>query len=99
MVAHKLRPAIAGGNSVILKPSEHAPLSAMKLVDAFVEAGLDKKVISIVVGDAEVGSQLVSAENIRMVSFTGGIATGEAITRTAGLKKIDMDLGGNAPVV
>lgn len=99
LVAHKLGPAVAGGNAVILKPSEHAPLSAIKLVDAFVSAGLDKRIISVVVGDADIGRQLVASDDIRMVSFTGGMATGEAITRIAGLKKIAMDLGGNAPVI
>jgi acyl-CoA reductase-like NAD-dependent aldehyde dehydrogenase len=99
LVAHKLGPAIAGGNAVILKPSEHAPLSAMKLVDTFISAGLDENIISLVVGDADIGRELVAADAIRMVSFTGGMATGEAITRTAGLKKMAMDLGGNAPVI
>ena len=99
LVAHKLGPAIAGGNAVILKPSEHAPLSAMKLVDTFISAGLDENIITVVIGDANIGSKLVAADAIRMVSFTGGMATGEAITRIAGLKKIAMDLGGNAPVI
>jgi acyl-CoA reductase-like NAD-dependent aldehyde dehydrogenase len=99
LVAHKLGPAIAGGNSVILKPSELAPLSAIKLVDAFFRAGLDEQIISVVIGDAKIGGALVSADDIRMVSFTGGMETGEAITRTAGLKKMTMDLGGNAPVI
>ena len=99
LVAHKLGPAVAAGNSIILKPSELTPLSAIKLVDAFARAGLNKHIISVVVGDANVGRELVSANNIRMVSFTGGMTTGEAITKTAGLKKITMDLGGNAPVI
>ncbi len=99
LVAHKLGPAVAAGNSVILKPSELAPLSAIKLVDAFVRAGLDQQIISVVVGDANIGSALVCADDIRMVSFTGGMKTGEAITRIAGLKKMTMDLGGNAPVI
>ena len=99
LVAHKLGPAVAAGNSVILKPSELAPLSAIKLVDAFVRAGLDQQIISVVVGDANIGSALVCADDIRMVSFTGGMETGEAITRIAGLKKMTMDLGGNAPVI
>mgnify|MGYP005709539733 FL=1 len=60
---------------------------------------MNKHIISVVVGDANVGRELVSANNIRMVSFTGGMTTGEAITKTAGLKKITMDLGGNAPVI
>ena len=99
LVAHKLGPAVAAGNSVILKPSELAPLSSIKLVDAFVRGGLNKHIISVVIGDADIGRELVSANDIRMVSFTGGMATGEAITKTAGLKKIAMDLGGNAPVI
>ncbi|MGS2717850.1 aldehyde dehydrogenase family protein [Eionea flava] len=99
LVAHKLGPAIAGGNAVILKPSEQAPLSALKLVDTLVNAGLDERIISVVVGGADVGRQLISADIVRMVSFTGGMSTGEAITRTAGLKKMSMDLGGNAPVI
>jgi acyl-CoA reductase-like NAD-dependent aldehyde dehydrogenase len=99
LVAHKLGPAVAAGNSVILKPSELAPLSSIKLVDAFVRAGLNKHIISVVIGDANIGRELVSANDIRMVSFTGGMTTGEAITKTAGLKKITMDLGGNAPVI
>ena len=81
------------------KPSELAPLSAIKLVDAFVRAGLDQQIISVVVGDANIGSTLVCADDIRMVSFTGGMGTGKAITRIAGLKKMTMDLGGNAPVI
>lgn len=99
LVAHKLGPAIAGGNSVLLKPSELAPLSAIKLADVLVEAGLPNEILSIAVGGADLGNALVSARDVRMVSFTGGFATGEAITRSAGLKKMAMDLGGNAPVI
>ena len=99
LVAHKLGPAVAGGNAIILKPSELAPLSAIKLVNAFIQAGLDKHIISVVVGDADIGQRLVCNNAIRMVSFTGGMTTGEAITRNAGLKKMAMDLGGNAPVI
>ncbi len=99
LVAHKLGPAIAGGNAVILKPSQLAPLSALKLVEILFQAGLDQKIISVVTGDAAIGQALVSAPEIRMISFTGGMETGEAITRSAGLKKIAMDLGGNAAVI
>ncbi|MUZ74738.1 aldehyde dehydrogenase family protein [Agrobacterium vitis] len=99
LVAHKLGPAIAGGNSVLLKPSELTPLSAINLVDALREAGLPESVITIAVGGKELGEALVSAREVRMVSFTGGFATGEAISRSAGLKKLSMELGGNAPVI
>lgn len=99
LVAHKLGPAIAGGNSVILKPSELAPLSAIWLVDELVAAGLPEEVITVAIGGPDLGRTIVSARSVRMVSFTGGFSTGEAITRQAGLKKMAMDLGGNAPVI
>lgn len=99
LVAHKLGPAIAGGNSVLLKPSELTPFSAIRLVETLIEAGLPDEIITIAVGGADLGRAIVSARDVRMVSFTGGFATGEAITRAAGLKKIAMDLGGNAPVI
>lgn len=99
LVAHKLGPAIAGGNAVLLKPSELTPLSAINLVDVLIEAGLPEEVITVVIGGAELGKALVSTRDVRMVSFTGGFATGEAISRSAGLKKLAMELGGNAPVI
>ncbi|MDX3227137.1 aldehyde dehydrogenase family protein [Streptomyces sp. ME19-01-6] len=99
LVAHKLGPAVAGGNAVILKPSDLTPLSALRLVDTLVEAGLPDEVITVVNGGADLGAAIVAAPEVRMVSFTGGFATGEAIARQAGLKKLAMDLGGNAPVL
>ncbi|WP_425988819.1 aldehyde dehydrogenase family protein [Ensifer sp. R-19] len=99
LVAHKLGPAIAGGNAVVLKPSELTPFSALKLVDALAEAGLPAGIVTVAIGGADLGRAIVSARDVRMVSFTGGFATGEAITRSAGLKKLAMDLGGNAPVI
>ncbi|WEZ86253.1 aldehyde dehydrogenase family protein (plasmid) [Rhizobium sp. 32-5/1] len=99
LVAHKLGPAIAGGNAVILKPSELTPLSAIKLVEVLVESGLPEEVITVAIGGPELGKALVAARDVRMISFTGGFATGEAIAKTAGLKKLAMDLGGNAPVI
>ena len=99
LVAHKLGPAIAGGNAVILKPSELAPLSAIKLVSYLVAAGLPESVVTVATGGAELGKALVAAREVRMISFTGGFVTAEQIARTAGLKKLAMDLGGNAPVI
>jgi len=99
LVAHKLGPAIAGGNAVLLKPSNLTPFSAIKLVDALREAGLPKEVISISHGDRDLVTAMIAAREVRMVSFTGGFATGEAISRAAGLKKLAMELGGNAPVI
>lgn len=99
LVAHKLGPAIAAGNAVVLKPSELTPLSAIKLVDYLMVAGLPPKVVSIATGGAALGEALVSSRDVRMVSFTGGFVTGERIARSTGLKKLAMDLGGNAPVI
>ncbi|MFI6732460.1 aldehyde dehydrogenase family protein [Nonomuraea sp. NPDC050451] len=99
LVAHKLGPAVAGGNAVVLKPSELTPLSALRLADTLVEAGLPEEAVTVVNGDAALGAAIVASPEVRMVSFTGGFATGEAIARSAGLKKLAMDLGGNAPVL
>ena len=99
LVAHKIGPAIAAGNSIILKPSDKAPISAFKLVEAFLEAGLPTEMISIVTGQAETAATLVARDEIRMISFTGGKFAAEKITQSAGIKRISMDLGGNAPVI
>jgi len=100
LVAHKLGPAIAGGNSVILKPATVTPLSALKLTEAFIEAGLPAGVLQCLTGHGAVlGDALVSDKRVRMVSFTGGLEAGEHIANRAGLKKIGMELGSNSPVI
>ena len=100
LVAHKLGPAIAGGNAVILKPATVTPLSALKLTEAFIEAGLPKMVLQTLTGNGAVlGDAMVSDDRVRMVSFTGGLEAGKHITTQAGLKKIGMELGSNSPVV
>lgn len=100
LVAHKVGPAIAGGNSVVLKPATVTPLSALKLGEAFTEAGLPWKVLNIVTGRAsDIGDALVEDPRARMISFTGGTEAGLEITRKAGLKKIGMELGSNSPVI
>jgi acyl-CoA reductase-like NAD-dependent aldehyde dehydrogenase len=99
LVAHKLGPAIASGNAVLLKPSELAPLSALALVEALEEAGMPSEMVTVAIGGPELGREMVSSRDVRMISFTGGFKTGEAIAASAGLKKLSMDLGGNAPVV
>jgi glyceraldehyde-3-phosphate dehydrogenase (NADP+) len=100
LVAHKLGPAIAGGNAVVLKPATVTPLSALKLTEAFVEAGLPFGVLQCLTGHGAVlGDALVSDPRVRMVSFTGGVEAGEHIVAKAGLKKIGMELGSNSPVI
>ena len=100
LVAHKVGPAIAGGNAVVVKPATVTPLSALKLAELFLEAGLPPKLLSVVTGPgAEVGEALVTDPRVRMVSFTGGVEAGLEVTRKAGLKKIGMELGSNSPVI
>ncbi len=100
LVAHKLGPAIAGGNSVVLKPATVTPLSSLKLARAFVESGLSENILNVVTGyGSEIGESLVSDPRVRMVTFTGGVEAGLQITKKAGLKKIGMELGSNSPVI
>ncbi|MCD6162858.1 MAG: aldehyde dehydrogenase family protein [candidate division Zixibacteria bacterium] len=100
LVAHKLGPAIAAGNSVILKPATVTPLSAIKLVEALLEAGLPPMAVQLITGNgSEIGDSLVSDERVRMISFTGGVEAGKHIAGKAGIKKIGMELGSNSPVI
>ena len=100
LVAHKLGPAFAGGNSVILKPATVTPLSAIKLAEALLEAGLPPQVLQIITGHGvEIGEPLIKDERIQMLSFTGGITAGKKIVSIAGIKKLGMELGSNSPVI
>jgi glyceraldehyde-3-phosphate dehydrogenase (NADP+) len=100
LVAHKLGPAIAAGNSVILKPATVTPLSAIKLVETLCEAGLPPATVQLITGyGSEIGDPLVSDDRVRMVSFTGGVEAGRHIAGLAGIKKIGMELGSNSPVI
>ncbi len=100
LVAHKLGPAIAGGNSVILKPATVTPLSALELTRLFVDAGLPATVLQTITGQGSViGDPLVSDDRVRMISFTGGVEAGKHIAALAGIKKIGMELGSNSPVI
>jgi len=100
LVAHKLGPAIAAGNAVILKPATVTPLSAIKLVEVLLEAGLPENAVQCITGQGSViGDPLVSDERVRMISFTGGVEAGKHIASKAGIKKIGMELGSDSPVI
>jgi glyceraldehyde-3-phosphate dehydrogenase (NADP+) len=100
LVAHKLAPAFAAGNAVILKPASSTPLSGLKLGQLLLEAGLPKKALNIVTGPgAEIGEMLVTDPRIRMITFTGSAEVGEGIAKRAGLKKLTMELGSNSAVI
>ena len=97
LVAHKLAPALVAGNAVVLKPTPEAPLTAYKFAKLFIESEYAvKDALSVVYGDAEVGSALISSDIPRVISFTGSVPVGNIITKSAGIKKVSLELGGNA---
>ena len=99
-VAHKLAPAIAAGAPMILKPSEKTPLTAVRFAELFYEAGLPGSMLSVALGSIdELVQPLIEHERVEMVSFTGSVAIGKQIARTAGYKKICLELGGNSPLI
>ncbi len=97
LVAHKIAPALGAGNAVVLKPTPEAPLTAYKLAKLFNASEYAiKDALSVVYGDVEVGSTLVKSPIPRVLSFTGSVPVGNIITQQAGIKKISLELGGNA---
>ncbi|TWT51672.1 aldehyde dehydrogenase family protein [Allorhodopirellula solitaria] len=99
-VAHKIAPAIAAGVPVLVKPSDKTPLTAVRLAEVLYEAGLPRSLMSVFVGDIEtVVEPLIADERIELVTFTGGTAVGKRISKTAGYKKLCLELGGNAPLI
>ena len=100
LVLHKLAPALAAGNAVVLKPARTTPLTALELAACFVDAGLPEGVLSVLTGPGgTLGDALVSDPRVRKISFTGSTATGERITRVAGVKKLSLELGASCPVI
>ncbi|MCF6201308.1 MAG: aldehyde dehydrogenase family protein [Hydrogenimonas sp.] len=97
LTAHKLAPALGAGCSVVLKPTPEAPATAYLFAKLFIESEYAvKDALSVVYGDAEVGGALVSSPIPRVISFTGSVPVGEIITKSAGIKKVSLELGGNA---
>jgi len=100
LVCHKVGPALAAGNSVIVKPASDTPLSALKLTEILLEAGLPPEGIQCITGSGgEIGDALVADRRVRKVTFTGSREIGDRICRTAGIKKVTMELGSNSPVI
>ena len=100
LVCHKVGPAIAGGNAVIVKPATDTPLSALKLTEILLEAGLPAEGIQCLTGPGgELGDLLAADPRVRKITFTGSRDVGERICRTAGIKRVTMELGSNAPVI
>jgi acyl-CoA reductase-like NAD-dependent aldehyde dehydrogenase len=97
LVAHKIAPALGAGNTVVLKPTPEAPMIAYMFAKLFVDSEYAiKDALSVLYGDAEVGSALVQSDIPRVISFTGSVPVGNIITKQAGIKKVSLELGGNA---
>jgi acyl-CoA reductase-like NAD-dependent aldehyde dehydrogenase len=100
LVCHKVGPALAGGNAVIVKPATDTPLSALKLAEILLEAGVPAEGINVVTGSGgEIGDLLVTDRRVRKITFTGSRDVGEHICKNAGIKRVTMELGSNAPVI
>ena len=100
LVCHKVGPALAAGNSVILKPAGDTPLSALKFTEILLEAGLPPEAIQCVTGSgAEIGDAITGDPRIRKITFTGSMEVGDRICRNAGIKKVTMELGSNSPLI
>jgi len=99
LVAHKLGPALIAGNGVVLKPSDHTPLTSLAFVELLITAGVPATRLAVVCGRAAAGQALVSDHRIALVSFTGGPRTAAKITAAAGPRKTLMELGGNNPTI
>jgi len=99
-LAHKVAPALAGGNAVVIKPSEFTPLTAVELCKILLEAGLPSTLVSLVHGDgAAIGRQLLEDQRIAFYAFTGSTRVGREIQRIAGLRGVQLELGSIAPTI
>lgn len=99
LVAHKVAPALASGNSLVLKPASQTPLSALNLATTFAESGVPEKAVSVVPCAASLAERLVTDERTKMFTFTGSPAVGWDLKSKAGKKKVALELGGNAGVI
>ncbi|WP_460451513.1 phosphonoacetaldehyde dehydrogenase [Alsobacter sp. SYSU BS001988] len=100
MVSHKLAPAIATNNRVVLKPTELTPLTALALADVLYEAGLPPEMLSVVTGNpAVMGDSMIADPDADLITFTGSVRVGKHIAEKAGYRRIVLELGGNDPLI
>ena len=100
LVSHKVAPALAGGNAVVLKPASNTPLTALRLAELLAEAGLPDGTLQVVVGSGRtIGNLMVTDERTNMVSFTGSPPVGRQIASDAGMKMITLELGNNSATI
>jgi putative phosphonoacetaldehyde dehydrogenase len=99
-VAHKIVPAVATNNRMVLKPSEKVPLSALALADILYESGLPPEMFQVVTGDPdEIADELLTHPAVDLVTFTGGVAIGKSIAGKVGYRRMVLELGGNDPLI
>ncbi|SDX48406.1 aldehyde dehydrogenase family protein [Salimicrobium album] len=100
LVCHKIAPAIAAGNAVVLKPASKTPVTALKLASLFHEAGLRKGLFNVVIGSGStVGNQMMQDERISLYTFTGSSKVGLKLKQNTGMNKLILELGNNSPVI
>ncbi len=100
MVSHKIAPAIATNNRVVLKPTELTPLTALALADVLYEAGLPPEMLSVVTGNpSTMGDSMITDPDCDLVTFTGSVKVGKYIAEKAGYRRIVLELGGNDPLI
>lgn len=100
MVSHKIAPAIATNNCVVVKPTELTPMTALILADILYEAGLPPEMLSVVTGwPGDIGDEMITNPNIDLITFTGGVPVGKLIASKAGYKRQVLELGGNDPLI
>jgi phosphonoacetaldehyde dehydrogenase len=99
-VIHKVAPAIATNNRIVLKPSEKTPLTAFVLADILYEAGLPPEMLSVITGNpSDIGDAMITDPHADLVTFTGSVRVGKHIANTAGYKRLVLELGGNDPLI
>jgi glyceraldehyde-3-phosphate dehydrogenase (NADP+) len=99
LVAHKVAPSLAAGNPIVLRPASQTPVSALKLAEVVLEAGWPAGAIAVVPSSTGNAALLVEDQRIKMLTFTGSPAVGWALKARAGMKKVTLELGGNAGVI
>ena len=100
LVCHKVGPGLAAGNAVVIKPATDTPLSALKITEILLDAGIPSEALQCITGSGSVIGDAISADlRVRKISFTGSRDVGEHICKTGGLKKVTMELGSNAPLL
>ena len=100
MVSHKIAPAIATNNCIVVKPTELTPMTALVLADILYEAGLPPEMLSVVTGwPADIGDEMITNPDIDLITFTGGVPVGKLIASKAGYKRQVLELGGNDPLI